>query len=461
VPIKRRGSAGGLQSAGLNGASLWYHELFQLWPAVDGNLVRKACVGGPHGVQPEFAAMNEKVTSKDPDYVKTRAAAELVERARALAPTIAAAAPQIEALRELTPEVVAALHDAGLFRMLTPHSLGGREVELSTYIQAIEEIAKADASAAWCIAQTSVASTIAASLDHGVAWEMFGADPRAVLAMGPPGTVGKAVATNDGYRISGTWQFASGSRHASWLAAHCPVYEPNGAQRLDASGMPVDVTLVFPKSRATMTDVWHVIGLKGSGSDSYSAADLFVPASHSMTAFARNPAERRERGPLYQFTVFQLFGASFASIALGIARTTLDAFIELAKKKSPAGAKYLLRDNAVIQSQIGLAQSQLTSARVFLHHALGDIWQGALAGNITIEQRIQLRMASSHASHQAKQVVDTAYHAAGATAIFESNPFERRFRDVHTVSQQVQAHFSVFEAIGQHYLGLPLHPRLI
>jgi alkylation response protein AidB-like acyl-CoA dehydrogenase len=115
----------------------------------------------------------------------------------------------------------------------------------------------------------------------------------------------------------------------------------------------------------------------------------------------------------------------------------------------------------VIQSQIGLAQSQLVSARVFLLHALDDIWEGAQAGNITIEQRMQLRMASSHATHLAKQVVDTAYHAAGATAIFESNPFERRFRDVHTVSQQVQAHFSVFEAIGQHYLGLPLHPRLI
>ena len=180
-----------------------------------------------------------------------------------------------------------------------------------------------------------------------------------------------------------------------------------------------------------------------------------------MTAFGRNPAERRERGPLYKFTVFQLFGASFASISLGIARTTLDAFIEIAKSKIPAGAIYLLRDNAVIQSQIGLAQSQLVSARVFLHHALNEIWQGAQAGDITIEQRMQLRMASSHASHQAKQVVDTAYHAAGGTAIFESNPFERRFRDIHTVSQQVQSHFSVFEAIGQHYVGLPLHPRLI
>jgi alkylation response protein AidB-like acyl-CoA dehydrogenase len=239
------------------------------------------------------------------------------------------------------------------------------------------------------------------------------------------------------------------------------VFEPDGRPRLDAGGMPVDRTFIFPKSSVTMIDVWQVIGLKGTGSDSYSASDLFVPERHSMTAFGRNPGERRERGPLYQFTVFQLFGASFASIAIGIARSTLDAFVELAKSKTPFGARYVLRDNAVIQSQIGMAQSQIASARVFLHHALNDIWDGARGGGITVEQRIQLRMASSHASHLAKQVVDTAYHAAGATAIFESNPFERRFRDVHTVSQQVQSHFAVFEAIGQYYLGLPLHPRLI
>jgi alkylation response protein AidB-like acyl-CoA dehydrogenase len=90
------------------------------------------------------------------------------------------------------------------------------------------------------------------------------------------------------------------------------------------------------------------------------------------------------------------------------------------------------------------------------------MWDSARqSGTLTIEQRVALRMASSHASHQAKQVVDTAYHAAGGTAIFDSFPFARRFRDMHTVSQQVQAHFSVFEAIGQHFLGMPIHPRLI
>jgi alkylation response protein AidB-like acyl-CoA dehydrogenase len=80
---------------------------------------------------------------------------------------------------------------------------------------------------------------------------------------------------------------------------------------------------------------------------------------------------------------------------------------------------------------------------------------------MAIEQRVRLRMACAHASQQARQVVDTAYHAAGATAIFEGNPFERRFRDMHAVSQQVQSHASVFEVIGRHFLGLPLNSRLV
>jgi alkylation response protein AidB-like acyl-CoA dehydrogenase len=160
--------------------------------------------------------------------------------------------------------------------------------------------------------------------------------------------------------------------------------------------------------------------------------------------------------------VFHLYGASFAAVSLGIARATLDAFVVLAQSKTPTGGRNLLRDSAVVQSQVGLAESQLTSARVFLLHALRQIWDDAVrTGALSIDHRLQLRMASTHASHQAKQVVDTAYHAAGASAIFESNPFERRFRDINTVSQQAQSQAQVFEAVGQYYLGLPLHPRLI
>jgi len=221
------------------------------------------------------------------------------------------------------------------------------------------------------------------------------------------------------------------------------------------------MSFVFLQQCATCNDVGHVIGLKGTGSDTYAVTDLFVPRDRAIGHHALDPAERREHGPLYSFTIFQLFGSSFPAIALGIARATLDAFIALAQSKTPTGGKSLLRDNAVIQSQVGVAQAQLAAARVFFFHAWEEIWQAAQSGPMSLEQRVQLRMASIHASQEARKVVETAYLAAGATAVFESNPFERRFRDMHAVSQQLQSHFSIFEVIGQHYLGLPLNPRFI
>jgi alkylation response protein AidB-like acyl-CoA dehydrogenase len=390
-----------------------------------------------------------------------RTKTDCVANARALAPVIVAAAPRIEAGRELPADLVAALHEARLFRMLVPRSLGGEELSPVEYVQAIEEIAKADASTAWCIAQTSVCSTISSCLKPETGAEIFKNNPRGVLAWGPLGKNAKAVAGNGGFRVTGTFPFASGSRHATWLAAHGPVYEPDGQLRRDRNGNPVEMTFVFPRECAAIEDVWRVIGLKGTGSDTYTLTDLFVPEARAISALARNPAERHERGALYSFTVYQLFGSSFAAIALGIARSTLDAFVALAQAKTPTGGTAVLRDNAVIQSQVGVAQSQLAAARVFYFHALKEIWEAALSGTPSIEQRVQLRMAIAHASHQARQVVDTAYHAAGATAIFESNPFERRFRDAHAVSQQVQSHFSIFEVLGRHFLGLPPNSRLI
>jgi alkylation response protein AidB-like acyl-CoA dehydrogenase len=390
-----------------------------------------------------------------------RTTVDCVANARALAPLIAAAAPRIEAGRGLPPDLVDALHEARLYRMLVPRSLGGDEVSPFAFMQAVEEIAKADASTAWCIAQTSVCSTIAKSLRAEVAEEIFQKNPRGVLAWGPTHTSAKAIAENGGYRVTGVWPFASGSRQATWLAAHCRIYEPGGEPRRGADGEPLEMTFVLPREEAAIKDVWHVIGLRGTGSDTYTLTDVFVPEARAIDYHALDPAGWREHGPLYTFNIYQLFGSAFPAIALGLARATLDAFIVLAQKKTPAHGAGLLRDSAVIQSQVGIAEAQLTAARVFFFATWEEIWQAAQARAVSLDQRVQLRMASINASHQARQVVDTAYHAAGAMAVLESNPFERRFRDMHAVSQQAQSQFTIFEMIGRHFLGLPTSKRLI
>ena len=380
---------------------------------------------------------------------------DCLANARALAPRIAAAAARIESGRELPPDIVDALHEARLFRMLVPRSLGGEEVSPIVFMQTVEELAKADASTAWCVAQTSVCSTIARSLKPETGAKIFKNDPRGVLAWGPSTSKAKAIAEPGGFRVTGEWPFASGSRHATWLAAHSVVYEPDGQLRRDANGDPIQKTFVVPRHSATIEDVWHVIGLKGTGSDTYALTDVFVSEDCAIGHHALDTAEWHEHGPLYSFTIYQLFGSSFPAIALGIARAILDAFLALAQTKKPVASQSLLRDSAVVQSQVGLAEAQLAAARTFFFAAWEEIWQAAQSNKMSLDQRVRLRMASIHASQQARQVAEMAYLAAGATAVFESNPFERRFRDIHAVSQQAQSQLSIYEAIGRHFLGLP------
>jgi alkylation response protein AidB-like acyl-CoA dehydrogenase len=225
-------------------------------------------------------------------------------------------------------------------------------------------------------------------------------------------------------------------------------------------GKPAERTMLFRKSGAVVKDVWQVVGLKGTGSDTYSVTDMFIPARYTLAR--ESDSDRRESGPLYRFTTYQMFGAGFAGVALGIARATLDALIQAASSKIPTLASKPLRENAVVQSQVAVAEAQWRSSRAFLLQTLEQMWQAASRGeSFSTEQRAALRLAAVHAIHQSKEVVETAYHLAGGSAIFENQPFERRLRDIHAVTQQVQSQFSNFEAVGQVLLGLPPASKLI
>ncbi len=378
------------------------------------------------------------------------AAAAYIARARALAPVIAAQAEEIERRRELPPALRQELIANGFFRLLLPRSLDGAELPPLSFVQVIEEIAKADASTAWCLNQTSGCSMTAAYLKPETAREVFG-PPQGILAWGPG--PGEARAVDGGYRVTTTFSFASGSHDATWLGAHLPIIERDGCPRLHTDGSPVIHTLLFRKSAAKMTDIWHVLGLKGTGSDQYAVEDLFVPEDFCVTRDAT--ATRHQDGLLYRFSSLQLYASGFAGVAMGIARGALDAFIELARDKIPRGGKRTLRNNNVVQSQVAQAEAKLGAARAYLLNTLKTITDEiARTGELTLDQRMMIRLAATFAIHQARDVVDIAYHAAGATAIFTANPFERRFRDIHTVSQQLQGRQEHYETVGQYRLGL-------
>ena len=259
-----------------------------------------------------------------------------------------------------------------------------------------------------------------------------------------------------GYRVSGTWGFASGGRHATWIGGHSRVIEPDGTMRRWAegplAGEAVERSMLMPKSAVTMVRDWNPMGLRGTGSDSYSVTDLFVPDAHSV--IRDNPADRREAGTLYRFTTTHLYASGFGAVALGIAEGALAAFHRLAQDKTPQATARLLRDSHHVQTQMALATAKLRAAQALLITTLEDAWAEAATGALGVDMRMRIRLAATFATHQAKEVVDFAYHEAGATAIFTRNGFERRFRDINSVTQQVQARSSHFETVGAHLLGL-------
>jgi alkylation response protein AidB-like acyl-CoA dehydrogenase len=377
-----------------------------------------------------------------------------VARACELGSAIAAAADEIERSRRIPGPLLAQLGRSRLLRMLLPRSVDGDQTEPSVYLQAIEEVARHDASVAWNVFVANSSALIAAFLEPAVAREIFG-DPSAILAWGPP-NASRASAVAGGYRVGGTWDFASGCRHASWMGAHCHVIEADGALRLGPQGRPVIRTLLFPMAQATLIDTWNTIGLRGTGSDSYSVADLFVPEAYSSTR--EEPALRRERGPLYAFTMQGLYAVGVAGVALGTARAMLDGFIELAGKKAPRGLARLA-DSAVVQGDVARAEARLGAARAYLLATLQSVYASADdIAPIGIGERARVRLATTNAIHAAIEVADFTYKSAGVDAIFPGTPFERRFRDIHTLSQQIQARGAHFEAVGQVLLGMPPEP---
>jgi len=200
------------------------------------------------------------------------------------------------------------------------------------------------------------------------------------------------------------------------------------------------------------TDIWNTVGLRGTASDQFALNDFFVRSDHSITReFDR---ECRESGPLYRMGSGTCYQVGFAGVACGIARGALDCFVDVARNKVPRGDKRPLRDNAVVQSLLAQSEVNLRAARGFVLQSMAEIWKHLCGGaSITVEQRITVRMAATNAIHKAREAVDFAYNAAGATAIFENHPLERRFRDIHTVTQQLQGRSSHFETVGAWMMG--------
>ena len=374
-----------------------------------------------------------------------------LEAARRLGPLIRSCAAETDAQRELPRPLFEAMADAGLFHLALPRTVGCPEMDLPSYIEVIEEIGRADASTGWVTNQVAIFATYAARMPSAAARAIWIDPPRSVVANTPMASA-EAVVVPGGYRVTGRQGFSTGCRHASWLAAHGTVVE-DGRPRLD-EGQPETRYCFVPRAEAELLDTWQVRGMRGTGTHHFAVHDVFVPEERTVKSVT---APLVERGPLYRLPRTLVFASGDAAVAFGTARSCLAAFMELATTKTPRAMDALLRDQAMVQHDVGRAEARLRSGRAFLFEAVREIWDAVVStGEVTLDQRANLRLATTHGIRLAVEVVDMVYNMAGATAAYESSPIQRHFQDVHVMSQHLQARLAHYDLVGRHWLGLKI-----
>jgi alkylation response protein AidB-like acyl-CoA dehydrogenase len=366
----------------------------------------------------------------------------------------AALAEQTERDRELPRELLGELRDAGLLSLCLPRTLGGREARPTEMALALEQLASADGATAWCAMIASTSSLLGAYLPDEDA-ELIYAGGSAVTG-GAFAPRGRAERREGAYAVSGRWSFVSGVQHCDWVLGGCVVHDGEEPALL-ADGSP-DVRLaLMPIDAVEVIDTWSVSGLRGTGSHDMRAVAQLVPAARVVSLFGERP---RHPGALYSFPLFGLLAIGIASVALGIARGAIEDLSELAGAKTPAAGRKTLAERATVQAEVARAEASLRAARGLLLAEADAAWLAAESGAaIGEEHRLGLRLAATHATAAAAEVVTAMYHVGGGSSIYDSSPLQRRFRDVHVATQHMMVAPATWELAGRLLLGLPTDTR--
>ena len=375
-------------------------------------------------------------------------AVDVVGAAEKLAPEARGRADETERGRRVPPDLVTDIARAGLFRMALPAAYGGVQADAADLLRAIEVMAEADGATGWCVMIGATTAATAALLPPDAADEIYGRDPLIVTG-GVYAPHGRARRVDGGYRVAGRWPFASGCQHCAWLTGGVMVED-------DGPGPPR--VLFFPAADVEIIDTWSVAGLEGTGSHDIAVTDVFVPAGREVVPGVDRP---RVEGALYRFPIFGLLALGVGAVALGIARAAITELIGMAAGKTPTGGRRTLAERAVVQTDVAQAEVALRAARALFYAAVGEAWAAASAGAVTVEHRLSLRLAATHAAATAAKVVDAMYLAGGGSAVYRSHLLQRCFRDAHVITQHMIVTPATWELEGRLLLGVPTDTTLL
>ena len=386
--------------------------------------------------------------------------ADPLAAAEGFAPEIAMRAAEIEACRFLPQDIATRFAEAGLYRLCIPAEYGGLESHPGEFVKVVERLAQADGSAAWCVFIGATSGLVAAFLEPSEATRVFG-DPRTITA-GVFAPRGKAVRSNEGgiegYRVTGRWQWGSGSRNAQWIAGGCMIIGDDGKPEMLAEGIPQNRMMIFEADQVHLHDTWDVSGLCGTGSTDFEVKALFVPASRAVSLISDKPLPR----PLYCFPTFGLLGIGIAAVSLGLARGAIDGLIDLAGGKTPQGSSKPLALRAKAHLDVSEAEALTRSGRAYLMEAIDAAWEAATRnGEITVAHRRDLRLATTHAVRSATKAVDLMYTLAGGSSVYRDSALQRQFRDVHVATQHMMVSDATYELTGRLLLGVPTNTAML
>ena len=380
----------------------------------------------------------------------TQALLDAVERIR---PIIEEHAGSAEADRQLSDVVYDAMHQAELFAMLAPKAHGGLELHPVEAMRVWEAVARIDSAAAWNLVMNQAISAFAAWLPAEGANELFrDGPPTTAGALNPPAA---ARRVDGGWRITGQVPFGSGCHNARWLAM--PAVESDGGRpKVDpVTGQPRVFGAFVPRAEAEILDTWHTVGMRGTGSADYAVRDLFVP--DRMTALVgplRRPAPGFE-GPLFRMWPWTaILGET--TVSIGVAAEAVDQAIQLCKTKTAAYNAVPLREQQLIQYQLGKAKARVEASRdTTLRAASAAYGEVAQSGTgLSPDAKIRLQLAACFAAEACAEAVRLVNDSVGTAAIRLEKPFQRYFRDAHVLLQHSSKSAARYASAGRLMFGL-------
>ena len=380
-----------------------------------------------------------------------------VDRMLALAaewiPTLKERSVEIDRLRQLPQDLAEALAADGFYRTLVPPALGGLGLPPGAVARASEMLAMGSASAAWCtFIGTTSQLTFAALAPEQLAEVLqnpnvitagvFAPSGHATPAAGPGGT--------DGFVVNGRWAWASGSHNAEWISGGVRIDDRLPDDSDDESGgtQAASGRVFFRPNEIAIHDDWHTSGLRGSGSSTFEANDIWLPARR--IAYERDILKSPyATEPLYRFPLFGLLALPIGAIALGMARACIDEVVKVAQAKTPQGSRRTLGQRPALHSAVAVADTEVRAARALLYTTIDAAWERAHSELANMEIRRDLRTACVFAMQTSLRVIGDMNAAVGGTSVFESSPLQRHLRDAHTAAAHFMVAMPVMELAGR------------